>query len=315
MRVLITGGAGFIGSHLVEHFQGLAEVRVVDDLRTGKLANLAPFEVDFHQGSILDMALLQKAMAGVDYVFHLAAMVSVPESMLAPDECVRINTQGTLNVLRAAAAAGVRKVCFSSSCALYGDDPVLPKRESMLPCPKSPYAITKLSGEYFCQVMGTDNGLPTACLRYFNVYGPRQDPLSQYAAAIPAFITRALNGQDLTIYGDGEQTRDFVYVKDIVAANVYLATSSSATGVFNVASGRAVNVNFLAKRIAELAGTGVAIHHTDERAGDVKHSAAATDKLDGVGFKATMNLEDGLATTVESFRQRLAEERGKVSNL
>ena len=183
MKVLITGGAGFIGSHLVEHFQGKAEVRVLDNLRSGYRKNLDGFKVEFIEGDILDRNAVRKAVNGVDYVFHLAAMISVPESMFKPIECVDINVKGLLVVLEEAAAAGVKKLCFSTSAAIYGDNPVVPKRENMLPEPKSPYAITKLDGEYYCNMFTREGKLQTACMRYFNVFGPRQDPRAAYAAA------------------------------------------------------------------------------------------------------------------------------------
>ncbi|MCF7855725.1 MAG: NAD-dependent epimerase/dehydratase family protein, partial [Candidatus Pacebacteria bacterium] len=200
MRVLITGGCGFIGSHLAEYYASRAEVRVLDNLRTGSLSNIEGLAVDFIRGSILDPDVLIQAMDGVDYVFHLAALVSVPESVEHPQECVDLNTKGTLNVLQAAVSAGAKKMCYSSSSAIYGNAKELPKHESMVPAPTSPYAVTKLSGEYYCQIASTQRGLPTASLRYFNVFGPRQDPDSPYAAAIPAFVSRAVNGDDVLIH-------------------------------------------------------------------------------------------------------------------
>jgi UDP-glucose 4-epimerase len=213
MRVLVTGGAGFIGSHFVEHFQGKAAVRVLDNLRSGHLHNLKGVTCDFIKGSILDRHVVREAMDGVDYAFHLAAMIRVPESMQKPIECVEINTAGTLVVLEEAAKASVKKFVFSSSAAIYGDNPAVPKVETMLPEPKSPYAIIKLDGEYYCGMFANEGRLPTVCLRYFNVFGPRQDPQSQYAAAVPIFIERALRNESITIFGDGNQTRDFIYVK------------------------------------------------------------------------------------------------------
>ncbi|HQC52080.1 MAG TPA: NAD-dependent epimerase/dehydratase family protein [Lentisphaeria bacterium] len=307
MRVLVTGGAGFIGSHLVEHFQGKADVRVLDNLRSGRLSNLQGFDVDFIEGSILDDALLAKAMSGVDVVFHLAAMISVPESMGKPIECVEINTIGTLKVLEAAARAGVKKLCLSTSAAIYGDNPIVPKRETMLPEPKSPYAETKLSGEYYCGIYTREGRLDTACLRYFNVFGPRQDPKSQYAAAVPIFISRALRQEPITIFGDGEQTRDFIYVKDIVAANVFFALESPATGVFNIAYGGKITINDLARRIIELTGSRSQIVYLPERAGDVKHSSAAIDKLSAAGFRPGADFDRGLAETIAYFA---AQEKG-----
>jgi UDP-glucose 4-epimerase len=306
MKILVTGGAGFIGSHIVEHFQGKAEVRVLDNLRSGFKHNLAGLQHEFIEASILDREAVRRAVAGVDYVFHLAAMISVPESMAKPVECAELNTKGTLVVLEEAAAAGVKKLVLSSSAAIYGDNPVVPKVETMFPEPKSPYAITKLDGEYYCKMFADEQRLQTACLRYFNVFGPRQDPKSQYAAAVPIFIHRALKGEPITIYGDGEQTRDFIYVKDIVAANAYFATQSAATGVFNVAYGKKITINELCATICRLTGSQSEIKHAAERAGDVKHSLAAVDKLRAAGFQPQGSLSEGLAATVQFFKSRLA---------
>jgi len=304
MRVLVTGGAGFIGSHIVEHFQGKAEVRVLDNLRSGFRHNLAPFQREFIEASILDRDAVRRAVQGVDYIFHLAAMISVPESMAKPVECNQINTRGTLVVLEEAAKAGVKKLVLSSSAAIYGDNPVVPKVETMFPEPKSPYAITKLDGEYYCKMFADEKRLPTACLRYFNVFGPRQDPKSQYAAAVPIFIDRAVKNQPITIYGDGEQTRDFIYVKDIVAANVFFATQSAATGVFNVAYGKKITIKELAQKICALTGSKSEINHAPERAGDVKHSLAAVEKIRSAGFTPQGNLSESLEVTADFFRQR-----------
>lgn len=304
MKILVTGGAGFIGSHLVEHFQGRAEIRVLDNLRSGFQTHLAGCQHEWFAGSILDRDLVRQAVRGVDYVFHLAAMISVPESMQKPVECNEINTTGTLVVLEEAAQAGVKKLVFSSSAAIYGDNPVTPKLETMLPEPKSPYAITKLDGEYYCRMFTAAGRLPTACLRYFNVFGPRQDPGSQYAAAVPIFIHRALKHEPITIYGDGEQTRDFVFVKDIAAANAYFAAQSPATGVFNVAGGRSLSINALAAAICRLTGSRSAIQHAPERAGDVKHSLAAIDQLRTAGFEPKNDFTRGLQETIAFFTKR-----------
>ena len=301
MRILVTGGAGFIGSHIVEHFQGKAEIRVLDNLRSGYLRNIEPFQAEFIEGSILDKAVLARAMEGVDYVFHLAAMISVPESMLKPVECVELNTIGTLNVLEAAAQAGVKKLTLSTSAAIYGDNPIVPKREDMFPEPKSPYAETKLSGEYYCGIYTREGRLQTACLRYFNVFGPRQDPKSQYAAAIPIFVSKALKNEPITIFGDGEQTRDFIYVKDIAAANAYFATVSKETGVFNVAYGGRITINDLAEKIVKLLNSKSEIVHLPERLGDVKHSTACVDKIKAAGFIPTSDFDTGLAATIQFF--------------
>lgn len=305
MRVLITGGAGFIGSHLAAHFQGRAAVRVLDNLRTGDRANLAGLDVEFIEGSITDRAVVQRAVAGVDYVFHLAALVSVPESVERPHECVELNVHGLLNVLEAAADAGVRKLCFSSSAAVYGDNPVVPKREDMLPEPKSPYAVTKLDGEYYCRQFTEAGRLETVALRFFNVFGPRQNPAGAYAAAVPIFIQQALAGEPLTIHGDGGQTRDFIFVEDIVAANVFAVTTPGLTGVFNAGYGGQVTILELAQRIIALAASRSPIVHAPPRKGDVRHSRASVDRLRAAGFSPAGSLERGLRLTVEAFRARL----------
>jgi UDP-glucose 4-epimerase len=304
MKILVTGGAGFIGSHIVEHFQGRAEIRVLDNLRSGFKHNLVGLRHDFIEASILDREAVRRAMAGVDFVFHLAAMISVPESMQNPTGCAEINTTGTLVVLEEAARAKVKKLVFSSSAAIYGDNPTVPKVETMLPEPKSPYAITKLDGEFYCKMFTDEKRLETASLRYFNVFGPRQDPKSQYAAAVPIFIDRAVKNEPLTIFGDGEQTRDFIFVKDVVAANVFFATQSSATGVFNVACGERITINELAGTICRLLSSRSKINHAAGRAGDVKHSAASIEKLRAAEFTPASNFLNGLKTTIESFSKR-----------
>jgi UDP-glucose 4-epimerase len=302
MRILVTGGAGFIGSHIVEHFQGQADVRVLDNLRSGFKHNLAGLKADFIEASILDRDAVRHALEGADYVFHLAAMVSVPESVQQPIQCNEVNTEGTLILLEEAARAKVKKLVFSSSAAIYGNNPASPKFETMLPEPKSPYAITKLDGEFYCKMFTDERGLSAVCLRYFNVFGPRQDPKSQYAAAVPIFISRALKNEPLTIYGDGEQTRDFVYVKDIAAANAFFATQSTATGVFNVACGQRMTINHLAKTVIRLTDSRSEISYSAIRAGDVKHSMASIDKLRGCGFAPATGVADGLDATIAFFK-------------
>ena len=304
MRVLVTGGAGFIGSHIVEHFQGKAQVRVLDNLRSGYKENIDALDVEFIEGSVTDRASVKQAVKDVDYIFHLAAMISVPESMDKPIECVEINTQGTLNVLQEAAAAGVKKLCFSSSAANYGDNPTVPKLETMIPEPKSPYAVTKLDGEYYCKIFSDEGWLQTACMRYFNVFGPRQDPGSAYAAAIPIFIHKAIRNEPITIFGDGEQTRDFIFVKDIVAANVYLAEHADLTGVFNVAYGKRQTINDIAKKIIQLTNSSSTIEYAAPRAGDVKHSQASIDKITQAGFTPGASFDEGLTKTIQYFSQK-----------
>jgi UDP-glucose 4-epimerase len=301
MRILVTGGAGFIGSHLVEHFRGRAEVRVLDNLRSGFRRNLDGCQHQLIEASILDRDAVRAAVEGVDYVFHLAAMISVPESISKPVECKEINALGTLMVLEEAARAGVKKLIFSSSAAIYGDSPVVPKVETMPAEPGSPYALTKLDGELCCHRFTSEGRLPTAALRYFNVFGPRQDPQSQYAAAVPIFIDRAVKNLPITIYGDGEQTRDFVYVKDVVAANVFFATQSTATGVHNVAYGNHVTIQQLARDIVRLTQSSSTILHAPARPGDVKHSLASVAKLRAAGFVPAGNFSDGLQHTIDFF--------------
>jgi UDP-glucose 4-epimerase len=309
MRILITGGAGFIGSHIAEYFGRVGhahaekvDVVVLDNLRSGFCKNLDGLQCRFIEGSVTDQAAVRDVVQGVDYVFHLAAMISVPESMTKPKECVEINTQGTLTVLEEAARTGVKKLCFSSSAAVYGDNPKLPKTEDMLSEPKSPYAVTKLDGEYYCQMFHNEGWLKTACMRYFNVFGPRQDPKSQYAAAVPIFIDKALRNEPITIFGDGLQTRDFVYVKDVVAANVFLAEHPDLTGVYNVANGQTITIKELAEKIVTLTGSKSQIRFATERAGDIKHSKAQINKIRSAGFVPSNKFNDGLKNTVDYFR-------------
>lgn len=306
-RVLITGGAGFIGSHVAEYFAGLdgVEVVVLDNLRSGFERNLDGLGVQFVKASILDRDVVFETAKGADFIFHLAAMVSVPESMDKPAECVEVNVQGTLNVLDAARAAGVRKVVLSSTAAIYGDDPAPSKREDMVPAPLSPYAITKLDGEYYLRMYSREHGLGTVSLRYFNVFGPRQNLKSQYAAVVPIFIQRALGNKNLTIYGDGEQTRDFIYVKDVVAANVLAASTPAMEGAYNVARGGKMTVNELAQTIiTELKSTSK-VDYEKERAGDIKHSVADVSRITACGFAPKVPLDVGLQHTIEYFTQRV----------
>lgn len=300
MQILVTGGAGFIGGHLAEHLRERAAVRVLDDLCSGFRSNLGGCE--FVQGSILDREALRAAMRGVDYVFHLAAMISVPESMENPVRCAEINTIGTLLVLEEAARAGVKKFVLSSSAAIYGNNPVVPKREEMVPEPASPYAVSKLDGEYYCQLFTATRGLPTAALRYFNVFGPRQNPASAYAAAVPIFIRQALRNEPLTVHGDGGQTRDFISVRDVARANAFFAIDSPMTGVFNVARGGSLSIRELAERIVRLTGSKSQIIHGPARPGDVRHSTASLEKLAGAGFAPRYDFDDALRETIESFK-------------
>jgi len=302
-RILITGGAGFIGSHLTRHFAEHAEVTVLDDLRSGYVRNLEGVRCRLLQGSILDSAALSQAIAGADEVYHLAAMISVPESVAKPAECAELNTEGTRRVLAAALAAGTRKVVLASSAAIYGDNPTVPKLESMPPEPKSPYAATKLAGEELLKEYHQLHGLGTTSLRFFNVFGPRQDPRSAYAAAVPIFIAKALRDETIGIHGDGGQTRDFIHVADIVGALAYAGASNDMSGTYNVGYGRSQSILALAQEIIRLTGSKSAIEHLPPRAGDVRHSLASTERILTAGWKPKSSVSAGLAETVDAFRR------------
>ena len=308
MKILVTGGAGFIGSHIVEHYQDKAEeIRVLDNLRTGYLKNLEGLRHTFIEGSICDRELVRQAVQGVDYIFHMAALVSVPESMSKIGECIDINVNGLLNVLEEASAAGVKKIVLASSAAIYGDNPTVPKLETMYPEPKSPYAITKLDGEYYLNMFRAEGKINTAAVRFFNVFGPRQDPKGAYAAAVPIFIEKAVKGEDITVYGDGSQTRDFIYVKDIVGALTFVAEHPEVTGVFNAGYGGQITIEELAQNIIKAAGSSSKVLHAPERPGDVKHSRACADKLRNAGWQPRHTLPEGLATTLEYFKGILGQ--------
>ncbi len=295
-KVLITGGAGFIGSHIAAAWANRgAMVTVLDSLRTGHRRNLDGIEHEFVEGTIEDPETVRRCMQGVDFVHHLAAMVSVPESMEHPEETEAINAIGTLNVFKAAKEAGVKKVVFSCTSAVYGeiDRPI--HKETDLPDPVSPYAISKLAGEYYALLFERSYGLPTVSLRYFNVFGPRQDPNSPYAAAVAIFTNRARNNEPIRIYGDGKQTRDFVFVEDVVAANLLAAERGS--GVYNVASGTKITVNDLAREIISITGSESKIEYAPERPGDVKHSRGDATRLMELGWKPQVSLAEGLKRT------------------
>ena len=307
MRIVITGGAGFIGSNLAEVL-ALApnnEVCVVDDLSTGKIENLPVASgIEFIKGSITDLQLMNEVLADADFVFHQAALPSVQRSIEDPAHTNEVNIRGTLNVLMAARDAGVKKVIYASSSSVYGDTPELPKREGMTPNPLSPYAVTKLVGEYYCKVFNDVYGLNTISLRYFNVYGPRQDPHSEYAAVIPRFVSRILKGEPPIIYGDGQQTRDFTFVKDVVNANI-LAMKSDATGVYNIASGRRISIQELATLITRLTGRDRDVEPVFDkpRKGDVRHSLADISRARAdMGYKPEYSLERGLEETIRWFK-------------
>jgi UDP-glucose 4-epimerase len=303
-KYIITGGAGFIGSHIAEQLITLGhEVVVLDSLRTGFKKNLDGLNVAFINGDIRDENLVKKVINNADAVFHLAALVSVPESLLKMKECIDINTLGTLNVLEAARANNACKVVLSTSAANYGNNPILPKVESMFPEPMTPYAITKLDGEYYLRMYLDQYNLQTASLRYFNVFGPRQDPKSAYAAAVPIFINKALKNEPITIYGDGSQTRDFVYVKDVVRAN--LLASQIGNETYNVALGHSTSILELALKIKELTNSKSEIVFLEERPGDIKHSKANTTKFSKLGFQPIYSIDTALEETIAFYHKEL----------
>ncbi|WP_298665213.1 SDR family oxidoreductase [uncultured Methanofollis sp.] len=300
MKYIVTGGAGFIGSHIAEALAERHEVVVIDDFSTGHPENLRGFDVTLVEGSVADLPLLKETFAGADGVFHEAAIASVPKSVADPLATHEANLTGTLNVLLAARDAGVRKVVFASSSAVYGESPELPKREGMLPEPLSPYAVSKLAGEHYAASFSRLYGLHAACLRYFNVFGPRQDPSSPYSGVISIFADRILAGEPITIYGDGEQTRDFVYVADVVRANLR-AMEGNVEGVFNIACGRTTTLNALAETMMRAAGRTVEVRHAEARAGDIRHSCAdITRARETLGWTPAWGLEEGLARTIQA---------------
>lgn len=295
---------GFIGSHLTERLLEDNEVTVIDNESTGKIENIRHLldhkNLTVIKGSIVDLNLTE-IFQDKDYVFHLAAIPSVPRSVKDPFSSNDSNVTGTLSVLIAAKDAGIKKVIFSSSSSVYGDTPTLPKREDMPINPMSPYAITKATGEMYCRVFQELYGLQTVCLRYFNVFGPRQDPNSQYAAVIPKFITAILNDESPVIYGDGEQSRDFTFIKNVVDANI-LSCESKKTGVFNIACGRKITINQLVDYINEILGKEIKSIHAEPRPGDIKHSLADISRAKDFGYNPKYGFKNELITTVEWFK-------------
>jgi UDP-glucose 4-epimerase len=306
---LVTGGAGFIGSHLVNELVSRNQrVRVLDNFSTGRRDNLSPVldRVEVVEGDIRDPATLESALVGVDYVLHQAALASVTQSVADPLSTHAVNVTGTLNVLQAAHDAGVRRVVFASSCAVYGNDPRLPKHEGMAAAPLSPYAASKLAGEAYCQAFSEVYGLPTVALRYFNVFGPRQDPASPYSAVIPRFIAAALAGEALTIFGDGTQSRDFVYVANVVAANLLACAAPNAVGhVINVAAGRRLSLLDLVAHLRTLLGPeNIRVQHLAPRPGDVLHSSASLARARRLlGYRPHMTFLRGLRETINAMRR------------
>ncbi len=306
LRFLVTGGAGFIGSNLVS---ALLEkgyyVRVLDNFSSGKRENLKLFEkdIDLIEGDIRSYHIVQDSVKKIDIVLHQAALPSVPRSIKDPITSNEVNVNGTLNILEASVSADVKKVIYASSSSVYGDNPVLPKHESMTPNPLSPYAVSKLSGEKYCNVFSRIYGLETIALRYFNVFGPRQDPSSQYSAVIPKFIKAMNSNERPVVYGDGEQSRDFTYVSNIVEANILAAMSDSDSGIaVNCATNGQITLNGLIKHINRILGKNIKPIYEKPRAGDIKHSFAdihlAKEKIN---YSPVVNFEEGLKLTIESY--------------
>lgn len=307
---LITGGAGFIGSNIVARLvkEEGNKVRILDNFSTGKIENIANFldRIEIIEGDITELNTVKKALVGVDYCFHQAALPSVERSIKDPLTSNEVNIKGTLNILISSKELGVKRVIYASSSSVYGDTPVLPKREDMSPSPLSPYAVTKLTGEEYCHLFYTIYNLPTISLRYFNVFGPNQDPTSTYAAVIPKFITALLGEKEPTIYGDGGQSRDFTFVDNVVEANILATKATSGLGeTFNIACGQRVTINELAKNLTKILNLAIKPVHLDPRAGDVRHSLADISKAQScLGYEPKINFEEGLRLTVEWYKNR-----------
>jgi len=304
---LITGGAGFIGSHIVEHLATRSDHRitVIDNLLTGSMDNIEPFQdrIQFFEDDVTDTDRLIQIFSDVDYVIHQAALPSVPRSIQNPRKSNWNNVNGTLNLLVAARDAGVKRVVAASSSSVYGFEPTLPKVETLPTNPKSPYALTKLTGEYYCKLFHSLYGLETVSLRYFNVFGPRQNPDSQYSAVIPLFITRLLNGKEIIIHGDGEQTRDFTFVENVVQANLLACQAPDAPGkAFNIGCQNRISVNQLFDEIVGLTGEIMKPVHIETRTGDVKHSLADISAAKSIlNYYPEIAVTEGLAKTVDYY--------------
>lgn len=314
---LVTGGAGFIGSHIAEALVKRGDrVRVLDNLLTGKRENLAHLrgQVEFIEGDIRNYEQTRAALEGVQIVFHEAAIPSVPRSVADPLLNHDSNVNGTFNVLLAARDAGVKRVVYAASSSAYGETEVLPKQEQMLPTPLSPYAAAKLFGEYYCQVFTRVYGLETACLRYFNVFGPRQDPSSPYSGVISKFVTVLLQGQTPVIFGDGEQSRDFTFVDNVVDANLRAAEAPGAVGqVMNLGIGQRITLNALLAELQRILGTNLPPRYETPRTGDVRHSLAdITAAQTLLGYEPKVMLAEGLLRTVEWYRAQQPQQAAAV---
>jgi len=306
LRFLITGGAGFIGSNIVKKLveKGYS-VRVLDNFATGQRSNLEPFlkDIELIEGDIRDFWTVAKATKGIDYILHQAALPSIPRSIDNPLTTTEVNINGTLNILEAARFNEVQRIVYASSSSVYGDSPVMPKEESMKPIPKSPYAITKLAGEEYCMNFYQLYGLETVALRYFNVFGPRQNPFSQYSAIIPKFINLLKSNQKPTIWGDGETSRDFTYIDNVVDANILACEKKAATGnVINIACNKAYTLNELAEKLNKIIGTDIPPSHGPDKIGDIKHSLADISKAREIlNYEPEIDFDEGLEKTVEWF--------------
>ena len=306
-NILVTGGAGFIGSHLATRFVETGHrVRILDDFSTGTRANLEHISngVEVHEGTLVNMSDCDRACQDIEFVFHEAAVPSVPKSIDEPEASHTANINGTFNLLMAAHRQKVRRLIYAGSSSAYGDVDVAAKHEGISPDPLSPYAVQKLTGEFYASTFWRCFGLETITIRYFNVFGPRQDPASAYAAAIPAFVTQILKGQPPTVYGDGEQTRDFTYIDNVVDANVLAMEMKQAQGeVVNAACGGHVTVNEVIRAINALLGTSVEARHVDPRAGDIRDSCADISRAREVlGYQPKVSFEEGLRRTIDYYR-------------
>ncbi|MDA0748191.1 MAG: SDR family oxidoreductase [bacterium] len=307
MNCLVTGGAGFIGSNLVKALLERGDsVRVLDNFSTGKRENLGPFgnRIELVEGDLRSYHVVRQAVRDIEVIFHQGALPSVPRSINDPITTNQVNVEGTLNILDAAKDAGVRRVIYASSSSIYGENPELPKQEDMMPMPISPYAVAKLAGEKYCQSFTKVYGLETVCLRYFNVFGGGQDPASQYAAVIPLFITAFLDGGRIRVDGDGEQSRDFSYIDNVVHANLCAAQAPGAEGhVFNVACGARTSLNQVLDTLREITRVDVEVEYVAPRPGDIKHSLADITKAREIlKYNPAISAEEGLRKSVAWYR-------------
>lgn len=313
-RVLVTGGGGFIGSNLVRELLERGDtVRILDNFATGNRANLAGLEDDVEvvEGELRSYERVHNAVRGVELVFHQGALPSVPRSIQDPLTTSAVTIEGTLNVLLAARDEDVRRVVFASSSSVYGNTGTLPRTEAQQPDPISPYAVAKLAAERYCVSFHRVYGLETVALRYFNVFGPRQDPSSQYAAAIPNFVTAALSNRPIHIYGDGEQTRDFTYITNVVRANVGSCFVPNAPGkIMNIAGGKRITINEIVQNVLKAAGSSSKVVHEPARKGDIRHSLASVDRAGEIlGYNKIVGLEEGLERTIAWYRRDLQAEK------